>query len=91
MGDIYNKKHPLRLFYHSCARDVLYVMSFLGHKSVKNTMLCIQLEKALFSDISDDFTCRVVKDAGEAKALVEVGFEYVCTTPRKTMLFRKRK
>jgi hypothetical protein len=53
--------------------------------------MCIQLEKALFSDISDDFTCRVVKDAEEAKALVEVGFEYVCTTPQDTMLFKKRK
>jgi integrase len=46
--------------YHK-TKDVLYVMNFLGHKNVKNTMLYIQLEKALFSDISDDFTCRVAR------------------------------
>jgi len=53
-------------------------------------MLYIQLEKALFSDVSDDFTCRVVKDAEEAKALAEVGV--VSLRPRlgsKTVQERK--
>jgi len=54
-------------------------------------MLYIQLEKVLFSDISDDFTCRVVKDAEEAKALVEVGFEFHYDFGADGKLFRKRK
>jgi len=32
-------------------------------------------------------TCKVAKNADEAKDLVEVGFEYVYTIPENTMLF----
>ena len=77
------------LYYET--KDVLFVMNFLGHKNIKNTMLYIQLEQALLKEISDDFTCKVAKTAEEAEPLIEAGFEYVCTTPEGLMLFRKRK
>jgi len=76
--------------YHE-TKDILYVMNYLGHKSVKNTMLYIQLEQAIYKEASDQFTCRIVSNAEDAKGLVETGFEYVCTTPQDAMLFRKRK
>lgn len=66
-------------------------MNFLGHKSIKNTMLYIQLEKTIYEEDSDEFTCKIVKNTEEAKDLIEVGFEYVCTTPENLMVFRKRK
>ena len=78
------------MLYHQ-TKDILYVMQFLGHKSVKNTMLYIQLEQAIFKEASDEFICRVAKNVEEAKNLIEAGFDYVCTTPDNVMLFRKRK
>jgi len=78
------------MLYHQ-TKDILYVMQFLGHKSVKNTMLYIQLEQAIFKEVSDEFICRVAKNVEEAKNLIEAGFDYVCTTLDNVMLFRKRK
>lgn len=75
---------------HHQTKDALYVMSFLGHKSIKNTMLYIQLEQAIFKEASDEFTCRAAKTAEEAKPLIEAGFEYVCDI-EEVKLFRKRK
>ncbi|MCL6579746.1 MAG: hypothetical protein K6T73_10280 [Candidatus Bathyarchaeota archaeon] len=70
------------------ARDILYVMRFLGHKNIKNTLLYTQLIKF---EKEDDFYCATAKTSNEAKELIESGFEYVCTTPENIMLFRKRK
>ena len=77
------------MLYHR-TKDVLYVMNFLGHKSIKNTLLYIQLEEALFKDTSDVFTCKVAKTVEQAKDLIECGFEYV-TEINEAKLFRKRK
>jgi integrase len=87
--------HTLRqwkatMLYHQ-TRDILQVMNFLGHKNIRNTMLYIQLEHPIFKEASDEFTCKIAKDAQEAKILVETGFDYVCTTPEGSMMFRKRK
>jgi integrase/ribosomal protein L37AE/L43A len=76
--------------YHQ-TKDILYVMKFLGHRNIKNTLIYIQLEEAIFNGRKDEFVCKVAKDADEAKDLIEVGFEYVCTAPDGVMLFRKRK
>ena len=86
--------HTLRhwkatMLYHR-TKDPLHVMSFLGHKSMKNTLLYIQLEEALFKEISDGFTCKVAKTVEDAKDLIESGFEYV-TEMDGLKLFRKRK
>lgn len=62
--------------YHR-TKDILYVQKLLGHKSIQNTLIYIDLEKALFNNTDDDFTVRVAANSGEACQLAEVGFEYV--------------
>ena len=59
-------------------RDLLYVQQTLGHKSIQNTMIYIQYEKALFgTSVNEEFTVKVATNIKEACALAEVGFEYV--------------
>jgi integrase/predicted RNA-binding Zn-ribbon protein involved in translation (DUF1610 family) len=77
------------MLYHQ-TKDILYVMNFLGHRNIKNTLLYVQLEDALFKG-NDEYVCKAAGNADDAKTLIEVGFEYVCTTPDGIMLFRKRK
>ena len=47
----------------------------LGHNNVQNTMVCINLEKALFWEKADEFTALAVDDLDKACRLLEVGFE----------------
>ena len=74
------------MLYHS-TKDILYVMTVLGHKNIKNTLVYTHLVN--FKD--DEFISKVARTAEEACKLVEAGFEYVCTTPDGLMIFRKRK
>lgn len=77
------------MLYHK-TRDPLYVMQFLGHKKLDTTLLYIQIEQALYQEPADDFTVKVASTAQEIKALLEVGFEYICQ--RENLVFlRKRK
>jgi integrase len=72
--------HTLRhwkatMLYHY-TKDLIYVQTFLGYRSIENTMLYIQLDKALFAGMKDDtFVVRAVSSVEEAIALGEVGFE----------------
>jgi integrase len=75
--------------YHQ-TKDILYVMQFLGHKSIKNTLRYVQLEEALFQKMDDGFICKVASTIDEAKALIEAGFDHVCEL-NNVRLFRKRK
>jgi integrase len=75
--------------YHR-TKDVFHVKNFLGHKSVKNTEIYINIENALFEPSRDEFTVRVVEKPEEVKALLEVGFEYICQKDNLIFL-RKRK
>lgn len=75
--------------YHR-TKDPYYVKQFLGHKSLKNTEIYINIERTLFEAGSDEFTVRVIEKADEVKALLEVGFEYVCQKDGLIFL-RKRK
>ncbi|MEM3646731.1 MAG: site-specific integrase [Thermofilum sp.] len=75
--------------YHK-TKDLLHVKELLGHKNVDNTMLYIQIERALFSETDAEFTVRVAKTPDEVKELLEAGFEYVCEKDG-LMFFRKRK
>ena len=77
------------MLYHQ-TKDILYVMNFLGHKSIKNTLIYIQLEEAIFKKDNDEYVCKVAKNLDEAKELMELGFEYV-TDMDGVKLFRKRK
>lgn len=71
-------------------KDVLYVMNFLGHRSIKNTLIYIQLEEALFTGEHEEFICKTAKNVDEAEIIIELGFDYVCEI-EGIKLFRKRK
>lgn len=59
-------------------------------KKMNTTLLYIQLEKTLFKESLDEFTVKVAREHERIKALLEVGFEYVCEKDG-VMFFRKRK
>jgi len=71
--------------YHK-TKDILYVMKMLGHKNIQNTLIYTQL----ITFESDEYHSAVAKTIDEARAMVEEGFQYVCTH-NDAMLFRKRK
>ena len=75
--------------YHQ-TKDILYVMRFLGHKNIKNTLIYVQLKEAIFEKGSDEFISKVATTVEEVCKLVEAGFEYVCDI-NDTKVFRKRK
>ncbi|MEM3546519.1 MAG: tyrosine-type recombinase/integrase [Candidatus Bathyarchaeia archaeon] len=75
--------------YHK-TKDIVYVKELLGHKSIQNTMIYINIERALFQTPKDEFYCKTASTIDEASKLIEAGFEYV-TTFNGIMLFRKRK
>ena len=86
--------HTLRhwkatMLYHQ-TKDILYVMRFLGHKSIKNTLLYVQLEEALYTSGSDEYISKAATKVEEILKLVEAGFEYVCDVD-EAKVFRKRK
>jgi integrase len=87
--------HTLRhwkatMLYHQ-TKDILFVKQFLGHKSIDNTELYIQLDKQLFQGISEDtFIIKVVSTVEEATKLGEVGFEPYLVI-QGVQLMRKRK
>jgi integrase len=75
--------------YHQ-TKDPYYVKDFLGHKSLKNTEIYINIERTIFEPTSEDWTVKVVQQPDEVKSLLEVGFEYVCQKDELIFL-RKRK
>jgi integrase len=75
--------------YHQ-TRDILYVMKFLGHTDVKNTLIYIDLEIACFSRSGDEYHAKTARTEVEALQLIEAGFEYV-TDFGEVKLFRNRK
>jgi len=86
--------HSLRhwkatMLYHETKNPVL-VKEFLGHRTLDTTLLYIQTEKALFKEETDSFEIQAIKDAGEIKGLLEVGYEYHCEKDG-LMFFRRRK
>ena len=78
------------MLYHQ-TKDPYYVKDFLGHKSLKNTEIYITIERTMFGESgNDEYTVKVAEDPKELKALLEVGFEYVCQ--KDSLIFlRKRK
>jgi len=76
--------------YHK-TRDILYVKNLLGHKKLENTEIYITLEKTIFGDpYNQEFHAKVASTSEEIKALLEVGYEYVCEK-EGLLFFRKRK
>ena len=86
--------HTLRhwkatMLYHQ-TKDILYVKEYLGHNKVETTLLYIQLAETIFKNLNDEFTVKVASAKEEIKALLEVGFEYICEKD-DLYYFRKRK
>ena len=77
------------ILYHQ-THDIYYVMRFLGHKNINNTMIYIQLEEALFNEENEEYVCKVAATLEETKQLIEAGFEHVCDF-NGNKVFRKRK
>ncbi len=77
------------LEYHK-TKDPYHVKKFLGHKSLQSTEIYINVEQALFDDADDEFHVKVAQDPKQVKALLEVGFEYICQKD-DLLFFRKRK
>lgn len=75
--------------YHK-TKDILYVMNFLGHKNIKNTLMYVQLEEAIYKDGSDDYISKAATTVEEVCTLVEAGFDYICDVG-EAKVFRKRK
>jgi len=75
--------------YHK-TKDIVHVKNLLGHKSVINTMIYINIEQALFLSQTDEWTCKTATNVKEAIELIEVGFEYIQEIDG-IKLYRKRK
>ena len=76
--------------YHR-TRDILYVKQLLGHKTLKSTMIYIDIEKALYGELKDEeFVTRVATTLEEDRTLIEAGFEFV-TERNGAKIYRKRK
>lgn len=76
--------------YHK-TKDIIHVQQLLRHRDIKSTMIYITVEQAIYQETNDEFISKIAETAEEAQQLVDVGFEYVCTTPENLMLFRRRK
>jgi hypothetical protein len=76
------------MLYHK-TKDIYHVMQALRHKNIKNTLLYIQLEEALFQD-EQDYISKVAKSQKEICSLIEAGFDYV-TEFEGAKIFRKPK
>jgi len=77
------------MLYHEI-HDIVTVKEFLGHKSLDTTLLYIQLDKALFKEHSTEFIVKATQEPNEIKALLKVGFTFVCEKDG-LMFFRRRK
>ena len=77
------------MLYHQ-TKDILYVMRFLGHRSIKNTLIYIDLETACYPNESEEYITKVSKTEAEICSLIEAGFEYVLQKD-DLAYFRKRK
>jgi hypothetical protein len=74
--------------YHK-TQSIVHVQHLLGHKSILNTQLYINLEQAIF-EVNEDYDVKIAENLDDACKLLEVGFEYVTDMEGKK-LFRKRK
>jgi len=75
--------------YHK-TKDILHVQQVLGHRDITSTMIYINIEAALFQNLSQDFYVKTAKTIEEAGKLIETGFEFVHEF-NNVMIFRKRK
>jgi len=74
--------------YHE-TQSIIKVQKLLGHKSVLNTQIYINLEQTIF-EATDDYEVKIAENLDDACKLLEIGFEYFTDMEGKK-LFRKRK
>jgi integrase len=75
--------------YHK-TKDIIRVQQVLGHKDIKQTLVYINLENALYNYTTDEYTCKIAETPEEAIKLIEAGFEHITNYGEK-QLFKKRK
>jgi integrase len=97
LGNLRIQKITLHTFRHFKAiwlyhetKDILYVMKFLGHRSIKNTLIYIDLEIACYPNSNGNYVSKAAKTEQEICSCIESGFEYVCDF-QDAKIFRKRK
>ncbi len=75
---MYTLRHwKATMLYHQ-TKDILYVMKFLGHKNIRDTLIYVTIESTIFGlEDSDEFTVKVAETLKDACDLLEAGFEYV--------------
>jgi site-specific recombinase XerC len=74
--------------YHE-TQNIIHVQRLLGHKSILNTQIYVNLEQAIF-EVNDDYEVKIAETLDQACKLLEVGFEFVTDMDGKKV-FRKRK
>jgi hypothetical protein len=62
-------------------------MQRLGHRTIKNPLLCVQLKEALFQG-ENEYISKVAKTEKEVCSLIEEGVEYI-TEFEGSRIFRK--
>ncbi len=77
------------MLYHK-KPDLDYVGRMLGHRSLTNTQIYVNMEQMIFNSTPNDYIVKVASTIDESCKLLEVGFEYV-TDIDGQKLFRKRK
>jgi len=70
--------------------DLYHVGRMLGHRSLTNTQIYVNMEQMIFNSTPSDYIVKVASTIEEACKLLEVGFEFV-TDIGGQKLFRKRK
>jgi len=83
---LYDFRHFFATNLYDKTKDILLVKLQMGHKKLDTTLIYTQL----LNLNEDEWTCKGVTNANEAKQLIEAGFQYV-TTIEGIQLFRKRK
>jgi hypothetical protein len=75
------------LLYHK-THDIFYVSKMLGHKSVLNTQIYINLEQMMFNGLPNKFKGIVAKTTDEKLKAIESGAEFVSSDPDGTHYYR---
>ena len=71
-------------------KKLIVARALLGHRSIKNTLIYIDLETACCPNGGDDYHTKVAKTETEICSLIEAGFEYILQKDGLAY-FRKRK
>jgi integrase len=85
--------HTLRHYYATRlfneTKNLVLVKQKLGHRNINSTMVYTHIVE--FDEESQKYHHATAKDEKEAGELIDNGWTYICTTPQKIMMFRKRK